>query len=48
MTRATTSDHQRIHISIVAIVIRHCMPDAGQLNAVAGLHLRLSTLCDLA
>lgn len=47
-TRATISYHQRVHISIVAIVIRHCMLDAEQLNAVVGLQLPLSTLCELA
>ena len=47
-TRATIAYHRRVHSSIVAIVIRHCMLDAEQLNAVAGPQLRLSTLCELA
>jgi len=42
--RATIAYHQRVHISIVAIAIRHCMLDAEQLNAVVGLLLPLSTL----
>ena len=46
--RATIVYHQRVHISVVAIVVRHGMLDAGQLNAVIGLQLRLSTLCELA
>lgn len=47
-TRATIAYHRRVHSSIVAIVIRHCMLDAGQLNAVVGPQLPLSTLCELA
>ena len=47
-TRATIAYHRRVHISIVAIVIRLCMLDAEQLNAVVGLLLPLSTLCELA
>lgn len=46
-TRATIAYHRRVHISIVEIVIRHCMRDAEQLNAVVGLLLPLSTLCEL-
>ena len=47
-TRATIAYHRRVHISIVAIVIRLCILDAEQLNAVVGLLLPLSTLCELA
>lgn len=47
-TRATIAYHRRVHISTVAIVISHCMLDAEQLNAVVGLLLPLSALCELA
>ena len=46
--RATIAYHQRVHISIVAIVIRHCMSDAEHLEPVLELHLRGPTLFDLA
>ena len=46
--RATIAYHQRVHISIVAIVIRHCMSDAEHLKPVLELHLRGPTLFDLA
>jgi hypothetical protein len=46
--RATIAYHQRVHIPIVAIVVRDCMPDTEHLEPVLELHLRGPTLFDLA